>query len=179
MFKKILLVLVVVVAVLTGLAAMQPSHFQITRSMTMAASPAAVFAQVNDFHNWEAWSPWAKMDPNAKNNFEGPDAGEGAKFSWAGNDKVGEGKMTIVESKPNDLVKIKLEFLKPMTCTNDTLFTFKPEGDKTLMTWTMSGENGLIAKAFHLFMNVDKMVGADFEKGLTSIKQIVEAPAKP
>src|SRR2546423_1666899 len=123
------LLVVLVVAVVTILAAFQPSEFRVMRTTTMAAPPAAVFAQVNDFHNWEAWSPWAKLDPTAKNTFEGPAAGTGAGFSWAGNDKVGEGRMTITQSHPNDLVAIELDFIKPFASTALTEFTFKPEGN--------------------------------------------------
>src|SRR6185369_8440127 len=105
------------VALFVVVGAMQPSEFQVERTATIAATPADVFAQVNDLHKWDAWSPWAKLDPNAKIAFEGPDAGQGAAMSWAGNDKVGEGKMTVVESKPNDAVRLKVDFVKPLEGT--------------------------------------------------------------
>src|SRR6476619_8383908 len=105
--------LAAVVVLLSIVVATRPSDFRVTRSAKMAASPSAVFAQVNDYHNWDAWSPWAKLDPDAKVTFEGPSSGTGAKFSWSGNDKVGEGQQTIVESKPDELIKINLEFEKP------------------------------------------------------------------
>jgi uncharacterized protein YndB with AHSA1/START domain len=156
---------------------MQPAHFEISRSTEIETPPAAVFEQVNDFHRWDAWSPWAKLDPNAKTTFEGPSFGDGAKFSWDGDDKVGAGKMTIVDSKPPEAIKIKLEFLRPMASVADTLFTFAPAGSgKTKVTWKMSGENGFVGKAFSLIMDCDKMVGPDFEKGLANMKAIVEAP---
>jgi len=154
--------------------AIQPSDFRVSRSAKMAASPAAVFEQVNDYHNWDAWSPWAKLDPDAKVTFEGPSSGTGAKFSWSGNDKVGVGQQTIVESKPDELVRIKLEFEKPFKGTRTAEFTFKPEADQTLVTWSMFGKNNFMGKAVSLFMDCDKMVGGDFEKGLASIKAIVE-----
>ena len=117
MLLKILLavaaIVVLVVAVFAVIVVMQPSEFRIQRSATIAAPAPVVFAQVNDFHNWEAWSPWAKLDPSVKNSFEGAPAGTGASFAWAGNSKVGEGRMTIVESRPSELVRIKLEFVKP------------------------------------------------------------------
>src|SRR4029450_3509072 len=122
MLVKILVGLAALVVLLVVVVALQPSEFRITRTATVAAPASAVFAQVNDFHKWEAWSPWAKLDPNAKNTFEGPSAGEGACFRWAGNKNVGEGSMTITESRPNDLIRIRLEFLKPFAATNATEF---------------------------------------------------------
>jgi polyketide cyclase/dehydrase/lipid transport protein len=133
---------------------------------------------VNDFHNWEAWSPWAKLDPAAKATFEGPSAGTGAIFKWAGNKEVGEGSMTITESRPSDLIRIKLEFLRPFEATNSAEFTFKPEGNRTAVTWSMEGKNNFIAKAVCLFMNMDKMVGGQFEQGLAQMKDVVEAAPK-
>ena len=178
MLKKILLVLVIVVGVLAGIVALQPSTFHIERSATMSAPPAKVFAQVNDFHAWQAWSPWAKLDPAAKVSFEGPAAGEGAVYKWSGNSDVGEGSMTLLESHPNDRIGIKLDFIKPFAGTNQVEFTFKPEGDKTLVTWSMSGTNGFVSKAFCLLMNMQKIVGGEFDKGLASIKAIVESTDK-
>ncbi|MBI2924099.1 MAG: SRPBCC family protein [Verrucomicrobia bacterium] len=179
MVKKILIALAAIIVVFVVIVALQPSDFRVTRSATMSAKPAAVFDQVNDLHKWEAWSPWAKLDPAAKNTFEGPAAGTGAIFRWAGNNQVGEGSMTITESRPNELVRFRLDFLKPMAGSSDAEFTFKPEGNQTTVTWTMTGENNFIAKAICLFMSMDKMVGGQFETGLASIKSIVEAPAKP
>jgi hypothetical protein len=148
------------------------------RSINISAPPATVFAQVNDFHNWEAWSPWAKLDPAAKATFEGPSAGEAAIFRWVGNEEVGEGSMMITESRPSDLVRIKLEFLKPFAAINTAEFTFKPEGNRTVVTWSMFGTNNFIAKAFCLFINMDEMVGGQFEKGLASMKSVTEATPK-
>ena len=148
------------------------------RSATISAPAPAVFAQVNDFHNWEAWSPWAKLDPAAKATFEGPSTGTGAIFKWAGNKEVGEGSMTITESRPSDLIRIKLEFLRPFEATNSAEFTFKPEGNRTGVTWSMEGKNNFIAKAVCLFMNMDKMVGGQFEQGLAQMKAVVEAAPK-
>ena len=172
------LLVVLVVAVVAILAAFQPSEFRVTRTTTMAAPPAAVFAQVNDFHNWEAWSPWAKLDPAAKNSFEGAPAGTGAAFAWSGNGKVGEGRMTIVESRPSELVRIKLEFVRPFAATNTAEFAFKPEGGRTAVTWSMYGHNNFVAKAICLFVNMDKTLGGEFEKGLASMRSVAEAAAK-
>ena len=176
--KKILIGISVVVVAFVVVVALQPADFRVTRTATIAAPPEMVFAQVNDFRNWNEWSPWAKLDPNTKNTFDGPASGVGAGFAWAGNKEVGEGRMTITESKPNDLVKMKLEFIKPFQAVNTTEFTFKPEGDNTAVTWSMSGKNNFMFKAVGLFMNTDKMIGGDFEKGLASMKSIAETAAK-
>ncbi|WP_020472603.1 SRPBCC family protein [Zavarzinella formosa] len=178
MWKKILLGLLVVIGIFAVVVAMQPSDYQVTRSATMAAPPSEVFAQVNDFHKWEAWSPWAKLDPSIKMTFEGPAEGAGAIYKWTGNDKVGEGMMKINESKPAEQILIKLDFIKPFESSCDTDFTFKPEGSQTVVTWTMSGKNNFIGKAMCLFMNMDKMVGGDFEKGLANMKAVVEGEKK-
>jgi hypothetical protein len=179
MLKKILIAVAIIAVVFVIVVALQPADFRIVRSANMAAPAPAVFAQVNDFHNWEAWSPWAKLDPAAKSTFEGPPAGTGAIFRWAGNSEVGEGSMTITDSRPSELIRIKLEFLRPFAATNTAEFAFKPEGNQTVVTWSMEGQNNFIAKAFCLFMNMDKMVGDQFEKGLASMKSVVEGAAKP
>jgi hypothetical protein len=178
LWKRILLVFAALIAVLLVVIAMQPEDFRVSRSMTMAASPAAVFEQVNDFHNWEVWSPWIKIDPNAKGTYEGPTSGPGSKFHWDGNSDVGAGSMTILDSKPNEHVHIKLDFIRPMEGTNDVYFTFKPEGDKTNVTWSMEGKNNFIGKAISLVIDCDKMVGDYYEKGLANMKTIVEMPPK-
>jgi len=176
--KKILIALVVIVVVFVGVVAMRPSEFRVTRTAAISAPAPAIFAQVNDFHNWAAWSPWAKLDPAMKQTYEGAPAGVGAISRWAGNNQVGEGSMTITASRPNELIRIKLEFLKPFAATNIAEFTFKPEGNQTAVTWSMAGKNNFIAKAVHLFMNMDKMVGGQFEKGLAQMKSVVEAAPK-
>jgi hypothetical protein len=164
-----LLILLLVVFI-----AMQPGDFRVTRSADMSAAPATVFAQVNDFHNWNAWSPWAKLDPAMRQTYEGPAAGTGSIYTWNGNKNVGEGRMTITESRPSDLIRINLEFLRPFKANNAVEFSFKPDGNRTAVTWTMTGTKNFIFKAFGLFMSMDKMVGGDFEKGLASMKAVVE-----
>ena len=178
MFKKILIALLALIAIFCVVVIMQPSDFRISRSITVNAPPPAVFAQVNDFHKWEAWSPWAKMDPNCKFSYEGPAAGKGAIFRWDGNMDVGTGNMTITESRPSDLILIRLEFLKPMQGVNTTEFTFKPDAGQTKVSWTMTGKNNFVGKAFSLFMDCDKMVGGQFDKGLATLKSIAEAAPK-
>lgn len=171
MLKKILIAIGAIVAVFLAVAAMQPSTFKVTRSATIPAPPSAAFGMVNDFHNWAQWSPWEKLDPAMKKTYDGSASGNGAVYSWVGNDQVGEGRMTIVESKPDEMVRIKLEFLKPFASTNDTQFDFKPEGGGTNVTWTMSGDSNFMAKAMTLVMgSMDKMIGPDFEKGLANMK---------
>jgi uncharacterized protein YndB with AHSA1/START domain len=179
LFLKILIALVVIVGILLGVIATRPDDFRVTRSATFNAPPATVFPQVNDFQKWEAWSPWAKLDPNVKNTFEGPTAGAGAVFRWVGNNEVGEGGMTILESRPNELVRIKLDFIKPFEGTSTAEFTFQPSGDQTTVTWAMFGKNNFIGKAFSLFVDCDKMMGGQFEKGLESMRAVAEAKPKP
>jgi hypothetical protein len=175
MFKKILIVLVAVVAVFAMVVALQPSEYRIARSTTVSAPAPEVFAQVNDFHNWEAWSPWAKLDPSAKTTFAGPAAGQGAVFAWSGNDKVGEGRMTLTESRPAELVKIRIDFVKPFAGTSTSEFNFKPAGTQTAVTWAMSGQRNFLEKAMCLFVSTDKMLGGEFEKGLAQMKSVAEA----
>ncbi|MBN8555578.1 MAG: SRPBCC family protein [Deltaproteobacteria bacterium] len=178
MIRKILIAIVLVVAGFLLYVALMPSHFHIERSILIHAPAEAVFAQVNDFHKWNDWSPWAKLDPNAKVTFEGKESGVGAVHTWAGNADVGEGKMTIVESQPNSLIRIKLEFFKPYTAENQAEFTFKPQEGGVLTTWSMDGESKFLPRVFCFFMNMDKMVGNEFEKGLAQIKLIAETPPK-
>lgn len=174
LFKKILLGFLAVIAVFLIVVACQPSHFRVTRTATMTAPASAVFAQVNDLHKWEAWNPWGKIDPVMKQTYSGPAEGVGAGYAWAGNNDAGEGRMTILESRPNELVRIKLEFFKPMEGQNDVRFTFKGEGAQTSLTWDMEGDKNFISKAFCMFMDMDKMIGGQFDKGLAAIKTIVE-----
>ena len=174
MLHIILIAIAAIVVLFLIIAAMQPSEFRVTRLAKINAPPEKVFPHVNDLHQWEAWSPWAKMDPACKNTYEDPPAGTGASFAWAGNKKVGEGRMTITESRPADLIRIRLEFLKPFKATNTAEFTFQPEAGQTVVTWSMFGKNNFMGNAFGLIMNYDKMVGGDFEKGLASLKSIAE-----
>ncbi|HKY62880.1 MAG TPA: SRPBCC family protein [bacterium] len=174
MLKKTLLGLAVILALFVIIVATRPATFQVTRSISVAAPPEAVFAQVNDLHRWAVWNPWGKLDPAMKVGYEGPAAGTGAVYSWVGNSQVGEGKMTILESRPNERIRIQLDFYKPMAGTSLAEFTFKPEGEKTTVSWSVSGKNNFIAKAMGLFMNMDKMIGDQFDKGLADLKSIAE-----
>ncbi len=178
MFKKIILGLVLLVAILVVVISMQPSNFKITRSITINAKPEMAFALVNDFKQWHQWSPWAKLDPNMKVTYEGAASGTGAIYRWEGNKDVGRGDITITESKPAELVAMSLHFIEPWEATNKTEIAFQPEGQQqTKVTWTMSGENTFMGKAMGLFINMDKMIGGDFERGLEKMKEVAEAPA--
>lgn len=175
---KILAGIGVVLVVLIVVIATRPSEFRVARSTVVNAPPATVFPHVNELKNWEAWNPWGKLDPNMKLTYSGPASGVGAVYSWVGNHEVGEGRGTITDSRPNELVQLKLEFFKPMAGVSTAEFTFKPQGDKTEVTWAMSGTNNFIGKAMCLVMNMDKMIGGQFEKGLADLKSAAEASGK-
>jgi hypothetical protein len=174
MWLAIVIGLAVLLAILILVVALQPADFRISRSMNMAAAPDKVFPEVNDFHCWDKWSPWAKLDPAMKTTFTGPAAGEGSTYAWSGNGKVGEGKMTITKSQPPQDVAIRLEFMRPFRVTHLAEFNFKPVGQGTTVSWIMTGKRNFLFKAFGLFMSMDKMLGSEFEKGLTQLKAIAE-----
>lgn len=178
MINIILILVAIAVIIFFIVAATQPSEFRIIRTCTINAPASAVFAQVNDFHKWDAWSPWAKLDPEATNSLEGPETGTGAIMRWAGNYKVGQGSMTIMESRADEFIRFKLEFLKPFRATNTAEFTFTSENDQTTVSWCMYGNNNFMNKAIGLIMSSDKMVGGQFEKGLAALKSLVEAAGK-
>lgn len=170
----ILLALAIIAILLFVIIAGRPDEFTVWRSAKISAPPEKIFPHINELRQWDAWSPWAKIDPNCKIVFEGPAAGSGASYTWSGNKKVGEGKMTIAESAPSSLIRLRLEFLKPFKATNTAEFKFSLEGGQTLVTWSMTGKNNFFFKVFGLFMDCDTMVGRDFEKGLGSLKTVVE-----
>ncbi len=179
MIRKIMLVLASAVAALLVWVGLKPSVFHVERSALINAAPSAVFEHVNDFRKWEAWSPWAKRDPAAKAVFEGSPTGPGAIFRWSGNDEVGEGSMKIVEAKPGEAIKIDLAFTKPFEGNNAVSFAFRPEGAGTRVTWSLDGEQGYIERLFCTIMNLnmDRMIGGDYEQGLAALKSVVEGKA--
>jgi hypothetical protein len=177
MLKKILIGLALVLIAFLIVVALQPADFRVERSITVASPPSAPFAQVNDFRNWSKWSPWDKLDPDMKRTYGETTAGTGATYAWEGNKQVGSGNMTITESRADEFVGIRLEFLKPFKATNQTEFSFVPENGGTTVRWVMTGKNNFISKAMCLFMDMDKMIGGDFEKGLAGIKAAAEADA--
>ena len=174
----ILITVAAIIVLFIVIVSMRPNDFRITRSTTINAPPVNVFAQVNDFHNWQPWSPWAKMDPACKNDFEGAPGEVGSQFLWSGNNKVGQGRMTLIETRASELIRIKLEFMKPFKATHTAEFTFQPQGNQTTVTWSMFGKNNFMAKAVTLFMNCDKMIGSQFEQGLAAMKVLAETSTK-
>jgi len=173
MIKKILIGLVVIVVVLLVVIATRPSEFRVERSATIAAPASALFEQVNDHHKFTVWNPFMKIDPNVKNTYSGPESGVGAVCSWEGNNDIGAGSATITESKPYELVRERMDWKRPIEGTSTVDFTFKAEGDKTVVTWAMYGKNNFIGKAASLFFDCDKMVGPQFEKGLANLAEVV------
>src|SRR3989441_12649343 len=134
MLTKVLIALAVIVVVFVVVVATRPSEYRVARTVTISAPAPAVFAQVNDFHKWDAWNPWAKMDPAMKETYGGAPAGTGAVYAWTGKNEGGEGRMTPMESRPHELIRINLEFLKPFAATRTPGFTFKPYGHPTART---------------------------------------------
>jgi len=176
MFKKIFIGLLLLIVVFCVYVAMLPSDYRIERSLKIEGKPEQIFAHVNDFHKFNDWSPWAKIDPNSKAEYSGPSSGEGAAFRWAGNRDVGKGEMTIIESSLNERIRMKLDFKEPMDDTATAEFLFKPDGDSTHVTWAIFGDDGFMEKAIFVFMDRDKMVGDMFNKGLLNLKNLVEKP---
>ena len=176
---KFVLIALGVVAVLLIVAcvvvALQPADFAIQRSIQIAAPPAEVFPHVNDLKAWDAWSPWSKLDPDAKVTLSDPAAGKGATIRWNGNDQVGEGNMVIVESRPAELVELEQTFVRPMAGSARIAYDFVPEPNGAQVTMRMSGKNGFLAKAICLVMNMDEMIGPKFDEALAGLKQVAES----
>ncbi|HZZ78088.1 MAG TPA: SRPBCC family protein [Gemmataceae bacterium] len=170
----ILFTLAGIIAVVCGVAALQPAEYTISRSITIDAPPEQVFPMVNDFRNWEKWNPFLKMDPSSAITISTPSAGKDATYQWKGNDQVGEGKMIILDSVPSKSVKIKLDFLKPIEDTADVEFTFVPDGDKTVVTWKMAGRREFLMKAMVVAMDMNSLISGKFDEGLADMKQAVE-----
>ena len=179
MVINILIGLVVVIAVFLIIVALRPVDFRVERSATISAPAALLFEQVNDHHKFAVWNPFLKLDPNVKNTYSGPDSGIGAVCSWEGNSKIGAGSATIIESKPGELVRQRMDWKRPMEGTSTVEFTFKNVGDKTVVTWAMYGKNNFMGKIVSLFINCEKMVGPQFEQGLTNLGKVVAASPVP
>ena len=179
MLTKVLIAVAVVIVLLVVVIATRPSAFRVTRSALIAAPPERPFALVNDFHAWPKWSPWEKKDPQMRRTLGGPPDGVGTTYAWAGDKNVGEGRMTIERSARPSLVGINLEFIKPFPGVCPTTFTFDPAPGGTKVTWTMEGKYNFISKAMSLFINMDKMIGKDFEAGLAAMKAESEAAHAP
>ncbi len=173
--KYTLIILAILVSFFTAISLL-PSDFKIQRSITINAKPDKVFPYLNNFHQWENWSPWAKLDPKMISTFEGPEYGEGSSQAWSSQDnKVGEGKMTITKSMPDSLLEVALEFKKPMQAKNKVVFSLEKKDGQTEVIWTMTGKNNFMGKVFFLLFNMDQKVGGDFEKGLAQLKTVAEA----
>lgn len=167
-----ILVLVFIVGVLI-VAATRPDVFRVERSTTIKAPPEKIFPYISDFKQWGTWSPWEKKDPALKRSY-GVTSGKGAKYAWEGNKDVGMGSMEIAESVPPSRVAIKLNFLEPFEARNDVVFTLEPRGDTTNVRWVMRGNIPYFARIIHLFFDMDRMVGSDFEAGLAALKAAAE-----
>jgi uncharacterized protein YndB with AHSA1/START domain len=170
MLSTILIILAVIVLAVLAYAATRPDDFEVRREIDITSQPARVFGFLNDFGQWAKWSPWEKMDLAMQKTFSGSAIGKGSIYQWKGNKKVGEGRMEILESQPASSVKIDLQFLAPFKAHNQTLFTLVPTRDGTHVSWAMSGKKNFMMKMMGVFMDMDTMVGKDFEKGLSTLK---------
>lgn len=181
MLKIVLAVLAafgVLIGALLGLGLTRPDTYRVQREIEIAAQPAAIFANLDDFHRWADWSPWEKLEPGMKRSYSGPASGVGARYAWEG-DKVGAGTMTISESKPPERLTIRLDFTRPFAETNQVLLELTPAAAGTRVRWTMSGPLRLAGRVMSLFTNMDKVIGRDFEKGLVQLKERCERPPTP
>jgi Polyketide cyclase / dehydrase and lipid transport len=169
--------IVVVVLIIAAIAfiATRPSYSRIQRSAQINAPADVVFSIINDLRRWAEWSPYDKRDPDMKKMFEGPSAGPGAIYIWNGNSQVGEGRLTIVESKPGEFVSMRLEFSRPFKCNNEVNFKIVPSDGGTRVSWIMDGKNTFMNKFMSIFMDMDKMVGTDFEHGLANLNNVAQA----
>jgi len=174
MIKTIVIVLIAIVAAILGYAMTRPDTFTVKRAISIKAPPERIFPLIDDFHRWPVWSPWEKMDPDMKRTFSGPPSGKGSAYAWQGNSKVGEGRMEILDDPAPSKVVIKLDFIKPFEGHNTATFLLEPKGELTDVTWTMDGPSPYVAKVMGVFMNMDKMIGNDFEAGLANMKAAAE-----
>lgn len=174
MLKRVLLSIAVLLAVFAIFVATRPDTYRVVRKATISAPPAAVFEQVKDFHRWQAWSPWAHLDPAMQVTYAGTAGEVGSVYAWTGNDKVGAGRMTLVAAQPPARLDIRLEFLRPLASTSETSFAFAPVSGGTEATWDMVGHHNFLGKMASVFLNLDSMIGGDFERGLSQLKAVAE-----
>lgn len=174
MLTTLAIILFLSIFALLGYAAIKPDTFRVERALGIAAPAEKIFALINDFHQWSAWSPFEKMDPAMKKNFSGAAAGTGAVYEWEGNAKAGKGRIEITEAAPSSKITMKLDMFKPFPANNLVVFTLEPQRDETYVTWVMQGPQSFMAKVMGVLMNCDKMVGGQFEEGLARLKSIVE-----
>lgn len=166
--------LVFVLIVFLGYVSTRPAAFSMARSSVIGGPANKVFALVNDFRRWIEWSPWEHLDPNLRRTFDGAETGAGAIYHWLGNKKAGEGRMTILESKANEKIVIRLEFIKPFSSVYTTTFEFHGENGGTRVVWRMEGKNNFMSKLWGVFMDIEKMIGKDFEKGFKGMNEAVK-----
>ena len=176
MLKKAVVLVLVLLAAVLGYAATLPATFHVQRAARIQAPPEKVFALIDDFHAWGAWSPWEKIDPALKRSYSGAPSGEGAVYAWEGNQNVGSGRMRIVESEPPSKLVIELDFLEPFEAHNTAVFRLDGEGDATHVTWSMDGANTYLSKLIGIFLDMDAMIGGNFETGLANLKAEAEKP---
>jgi hypothetical protein len=170
----IAVVLAIAIAIVLILAAAKPDTFSVQRAAQVKAPPEKIFSLINDFHQWGAWSPWEKKDPAMKRSFSGTERGKGAVYGWEGNKNVGSGRMEILDASLPSKIVIKLDFFKPFEGHNTAEFTMLPQGDATNITWLMHGPAPFMSKVMQVFMNMDRMIGKDFEAGLANLKRLTE-----
>ena len=170
----IAVVLALAIAVVLILAATKPDTFSVRRTTTVNAPPEGIFALINDFHQWGTWSPYENKDPAMQRTYSGSASGRGAVYAWNGNNNVGSGRMEILDTSPPSKIVIKLDFFKPFEGHNTAEFTMLPQGDATNVTWLMQGPAPLMSRLMQVFMNMDNMIGKDFEIGLANLKTLTE-----
>ena len=167
-------VLAIAIAAVLIFAATKPDTFQVQRAISIRAPADRIFPLINDFHQWRSWSPYEDRDPALKRTYGGADSGKGAVYAWDGNKNVGSGRMEILETSVPSRILIKLDFFKPFEGHNTAEFTMLPQGDATHLTWTMTGPAVFLSKVMQVFMNLDRMIGRDFETGLANLKKLTE-----
>jgi hypothetical protein len=170
----IAVVLAIAIAIVLILAATKPNTFSVQRATTVKAPPERIFPLINDFHQWGTWSPYENKDPAMKRSYSGADSGKGAVYGWEGNKNVGSGRMEILDASLPSKVVIKLDFFKPFEGHNTAEFTMLPQGDATNITWLMHGPAPFMSKLMQVFMNLDHLIGKDFEVGLANLKKVTE-----
>jgi hypothetical protein len=168
-------VLLVIVAAVLVLAAMRPAEMRVERRASIRAPAERIHAQIADFKRWQAWSPWERIDPTLQRTYSGAASGKGAVYEWSGQGKAGAGRMEILDAPVPSKVVIQLDFIKPFPSRNATVFALAPRGDGTEVTWTMTGPSPFVARVMGVFMNLEGMVGRDFEAGLANLKAASEA----
>lgn len=177
MFKKIIISLLVIVGLFLVYVALQPSDMHISRELLIKSAPEVIFPYINNSKKANDWMPWAEIDPQAKMNYSGPEEGVGSTSNWDSSGQMGTGQAVVVESVPNQVVKTELTYTKPMVMSQLSTISLLPSGEGTVVRWEVTGKNKFVGRLFCVFMNMDKVVGGQFEQGLSKLKAITEAPA--